>query len=108
VQFPLPSGNVRRTRFLDIWRHSNALNEVHSIRLGDLTTCSHCVHLSGCTRCPGLAYMEGNMRGPSIQDCEKSFARTGMPSSNLLSKKSAMLGLVQIQGLLPGASAGPT
>jgi radical SAM protein with 4Fe4S-binding SPASM domain len=106
VQFPLPSGNVRRTRFLDIWRHSDALNEVRSIRLGDLTTCSHCVHLSGCTRCPGLAYMEGNMRGPSIQDCEKSFARTGMPSSNLLSKKSAMLGLVQIQGLLAGASAG--
>jgi radical SAM protein with 4Fe4S-binding SPASM domain len=108
VQFPLPSGNVRRTRFLDIWRHSDALNEVRSIRLGDLTTCSHCVHLSGCTRCPGLAYMEGNMRGPSIQDCEKSFARTGMPSSNLLSKKSAMPGLIQIQGLLAGASAGPT
>jgi hypothetical protein len=46
------------------------------------------------------------MRGPSIQDCEKSFARTGMPSSNLLSKKSGMPGLVQIQGLLAGASAG--
>ena len=22
VQFPLPSGNVRRLQFLDIWRHS--------------------------------------------------------------------------------------
>jgi radical SAM protein with 4Fe4S-binding SPASM domain len=106
VQFPLPSGNVRRTRFLDIWRHSDALNEVRSIRLGDLTTCSHCVHLPGCTRCPGLAYMEGNMRGPSIQDCQKSFARTGVPSSNLLSRKSGMPGLVQIQGLMAGASAG--
>jgi radical SAM protein with 4Fe4S-binding SPASM domain len=99
VQFPLPSGNVRRSRFLDIWRHSDALNEVRSIRLGDLTTCSHCVHLSGCTRCPGLAYMEGNMRGPSIQDCEKSFARTGIPSSNLLTKNTRSSGLVQIQGL---------
>ena len=27
------------------------------------------------------------MRGPSIQDCEKSFARTGVPSKNLERKK---------------------
>jgi radical SAM protein with 4Fe4S-binding SPASM domain len=99
VQFPLPSGNVRRSRFLDIWQHSEALEEVRSIRLRDLPTCSHCTHVSACTRCPGLAYMEGNMRGPSTQDCEKSFARTGVPSLNLLSKKSALPGLVQIQNL---------
>jgi organic radical activating enzyme len=40
-------------------------------------------------RCPGLAYLEGNMRGPSIQDCEKSFARTGVPSKNLERKQGA-------------------
>jgi len=34
------------------------------------------------------------MRGPSIQDCEKSFARTGIPSVNLQKKKG--IGLVQI------------
>jgi hypothetical protein len=28
--------------------------------------------------------MEGNMRGPSTADCEKSFARTGIPSANML------------------------
>ena len=33
-----------------------------------------------CSRCPGLAYMEGNMRGPSTADCEKSFQRTGIPT----------------------------
>jgi radical SAM protein with 4Fe4S-binding SPASM domain len=100
VQFPLPSGNVRRTPFLDIWRHSDALKEVRSIRLRDLTTCSGCTHVTGCTRCPGLAYMEGNMRGPSLQDCEKSLARTGIPSANLLSKAAPVQGLVQIQALL--------
>jgi radical SAM protein with 4Fe4S-binding SPASM domain len=99
VQFPLPSGNVRRSRFLDIWKHSEALNDVRSIRLRDLPTCSDCVHVSACTRCPGLAYMEGNMRGPSTQDCEKSFARTGTPSLNLLFQKATPPGLVQIQGL---------
>jgi AdoMet-dependent heme synthase len=97
VQFPLPSGNVRERRFLDIWRNSDQLNEVRSIRVKDLPTCSRCTHVSKCTRCPGLAYMEGNMRGPSIQDCEKSFARTGVPSANLLSKKQRTANLVQIQ-----------
>jgi hypothetical protein len=36
--------------------------------------------------------MEGNMRGPSIQDCEKSYARTGVPSRNLLAKRAALAG----------------
>jgi len=40
------------------------------------STCSTCAHVGTCTRCPGLAYMEGNMRGPSTADCEKSFQRT--------------------------------
>jgi radical SAM protein with 4Fe4S-binding SPASM domain len=101
VQFPLPSGSVRRTKFLDIWRGSPQLNEVRSISMADLEGCSQCTHQTACSRCPGLAYMEGNMRGPSIQDCEKSFARTGVPSVNLQRKKGAAP-LVQIQ-LLPAA-----
>ena len=105
VQFPLPSGNVRQQRFVDIWRYSDQLNEVRSIRVKDLTSCSHCTHVSKCTRCPGLAYMEGNMRGPSTQDCEKSFAKTGIPSVNLLSRKRHTANLVQIQSLPVFASA---
>jgi AdoMet-dependent heme synthase len=89
VQFPLPTGSVRQQRFVDIWRHSDRMNEVRSIRLKDLTTCTSCTHVGSCTRCPGLAFMEGNMRGPSTQDCEKSFARTGVPSANMLAKKAA-------------------
>jgi radical SAM protein with 4Fe4S-binding SPASM domain len=119
VQFPLPSGNVRRTKFVDIWKHSEQLNEVRSITLRDLPSCSQCVHVGSCTRCPGLAYLEGSMRGPSIQDCEKSFARTGVPSVNLVAKQEAAraggagfggraAGLVQIQGLAPvGAGQAP-
>lgn len=99
VQFPLPSGNVRRSTFLDIWRNSPQLNEVRSITLRELPSCSSCAHGATCTRCPGLAYMEGNMRGPSYQDCQKSFARTGIPSENLKAKRVSMPPLVQIQGL---------
>jgi len=48
--------------------------------------------------------MEGNMRGPSTQDCEKSFARTGAPSANMLAKRRAAPNLVQIR-MLPAAMA---
>jgi AdoMet-dependent heme synthase len=106
VQFPLPTGNVRRTKFLDIWRDSPQFKEVRSITLRDMPSCSKCAHGATCTRCPGLAFMEGNMRGPSTQDCEKSFARTGIPSENLKartasSKSFQSVQLVQIQGLQP-------
>jgi radical SAM protein with 4Fe4S-binding SPASM domain len=75
VQFPLPTGNIRQQRFADVWLDSPQLNEVRQIRMRDLPTCSSCSFMSTCTRCPGLAYMEGNMRGPSSADCEKSQIR---------------------------------
>jgi len=108
VQFPLPTGNVRRTKFVDIWRDSPQFKEVRSITLRDMPSCSQCTHGATCTRCPGLAYMEGNMRGPSSQDCEKSYARTGIPSENYKARHSSpqsfeSLKLVQIQGLQPAA-----
>jgi AdoMet-dependent heme synthase len=99
VQFPLPTGNVRTEPFLKIWRDSDQLKDVRSIRIRDLPTCSSCTHARSCSRCPGLAYMEGNMRGPSSLDCEKSFIRTGVPSANMLAKKRTAANLVQIQGL---------
>jgi len=106
VQFPLPTGNVRQTKFVDIWRDSPQFKEVRSITLRDMPSCSKCAHGGTCTRCPGLAYMEGNMRGPSSQDCEKSYARTGIPSENYKARHASpklfqSLKLVQIQGLHP-------
>jgi hypothetical protein len=91
---------------VDIWRDSPQLKEVRSITLRDMPSCSKCAHGATCTRCPGLAYMEGNMRGPSSQDCEKSYARTGIPSENFKARHASQqpfqsLNLVQIQGLQP-------
>jgi AdoMet-dependent heme synthase len=98
VQFPLPTGNLRRQRFADIWYRSPQMQEVRSIKVKDLTVCSTCSHAGTCTRCPGLAYMEGSMRGPSSSDCEKSFHRTGIPSANMLRKAGMASGgpLIQI------------
>ena len=108
VQFPLPTGNVRTTKFVDIWRDSPQFKEVRSITLRDLTSCSKCTHGASCSRCPGLAYMEGNMRGPSTQDCEKSYARTGIQSENLKSRNASAhsLELVQIQSWASRAENG--
>ncbi|HXY03863.1 MAG TPA: radical SAM protein [Terriglobales bacterium] len=99
VQFPLPCGNVRKQEFLEIWQNSQQLREVRSIRARDLTVCSSCAHVGTCTRCPGLAYMEGNMRGPSTADCQKSFERTGIPSANMMmdAHSGRKQPLVQIQ-----------
>jgi radical SAM protein with 4Fe4S-binding SPASM domain len=107
VAFPLSCGNVRQQSFIDIWRNSEQLKEVRSIRLRDLSGCSQCAHGATCTRCPGLAFLEGNMRGPSTSDCEKSFARTGIPSKNLQAKQEnpSLPRLVQIQ-LVPVITGG--
>jgi radical SAM protein with 4Fe4S-binding SPASM domain len=102
VQFPLSCGNVRKETFQNIWRNSSQLREVRSIRGKDLPTCSSCAHLGTCTRCPGLAFMEGNMRGPSSADCEKSFLRTGILTAGMLTGgvvpgSADAHGLVQIE-----------
>ena len=79
---------------------------MRSITLGDLGTCSSCSHSGSCTRCPGLAYMEGNMRGPSSQDCEKSFVRTGVVTAGMKAKAArSIAGLVQISGVSVGGAA---
>ncbi len=78
VQFSIVCGNVRSQPFTDIWRSSEALTRIRAIRMSDLPVCGECVNLSVCTRCPGLAYMAGDLLGPSLLDCEKVFARTGL------------------------------
>jgi AdoMet-dependent heme synthase len=81
VQFPMPCGSVRKQSFREIWDRSAALTELRSVQVRDLDTCSRCNHVAYCSRCPGLAYMEGDIRGPSSLDCQKSCARTGIPST---------------------------
>jgi len=106
VQFPMPCGSLRKQSFHEIWYGSPAFLELRSVRVRDLHTCSHCTHTAYCSRCPGLAYMEGDFRGPSPLDCEKSYARTGIPSAAMARAgnrapqiPAATTGLVQISGL---------
>jgi len=77
VQFPLALGNVTERPFREIWADSPAARRVRSIRVADLPICRSCEFLNQCSRCPGLAYMEGDLTGPSRLNCEQVFARTG-------------------------------
>jgi AdoMet-dependent heme synthase len=105
VQFPMPCGSLRKQSFSEIWFRSPALTELRTVHVRDLHTCSHCSHTAYCSRCPGLAYMEGDMRGPSSADCQKSYARTGVPSAAMLRAGNGAgvpqvhAGLVQISGV---------
>lgn len=103
VQFPMPCGNVRKQGFREIWYESPAFLDLRSVRVRDLPTCSHCTHNAYCSRCPGLAYMEGDFRGPSSVDCQKSYVRTGVPSAGMMEgvsgRSRSHASLVQIRGI---------
>ena len=103
VQFPMPCGSLRKQSFHEIWYGSPAFLELRSVHVRDLHTCSHCTHTAYCSRCPGLAYMEGDYRGPSSIDCQKSYVRTGIPSAAMLQAGNRVpqisSGLVQISGM---------
>jgi hypothetical protein len=102
VQFPLTCGNVRQRSFLDIWRNSEQWKELRSIRMKDLTGFSSVRTLR--TARAVQAWLPWKAIGPSAQDCEKSFPRTGIPSVNLQSKKPSAKNLIQIRMQPAGAA----
>ncbi len=80
ASFPIVCGNLRVTDFQEIWRSSPKLREIRQIRNRDLHVCGTCTTASSCSRCPGLALVDGDMRGPSRLDCERTYARTRIPT----------------------------
>jgi radical SAM protein with 4Fe4S-binding SPASM domain len=89
VQFPMVCGSIRRNTFAEIWNGPQFLR-VREVRVRNMPVCSTCSNVPICTRCPGLAYMEtGDFRAPSTLDCEKSFARTGIPSALMQIRSAA-------------------
>ena len=115
VQFPMVCGNLRTASFTDIWYTSPDFLRLRELRSRDVAVCNTCSNFNACNRCPGLAYMEGDMAGPSSLDCAKAYARTGVPSpltgvspvhaaGNRHGTGSP--GLVQLSALRPAPPAG--
>ena len=89
VQFPMVCGNLRKNTFAEIW-DGPKFRQLRDVRVRNLPVCSTCANSPVCTRCPGLAYVEtGDFRAPSSIDCDKSFARTGIPSALMQIRSAA-------------------
>ena len=64
---PIPSGNLRKQSFRDIWRDSPALNSIRGLRLKDFPACETCDHMKYCWRSSGVIYANtGNYTGPRV------------------------------------------
>lgn len=62
---PVPSGNLRRQSFADIWRNSPTLNAIRGLRLEDFPACRDCDHMKYCRRSSGVVFSNsGNYTGP--------------------------------------------
>jgi len=71
VQMPVPTGNLRRQRFADIWYGSPQMQRVRAVRESHLPICANCSIRPYCERCPGLAQMEGgDLLGAYERACE--------------------------------------
>ncbi len=71
IQMPVPTGNLRRQRFEEIWYGSPEMARVRAVRESELPLCSSCSIRSYCERCPGLAMVEGgDLYGAYERACE--------------------------------------
>lgn len=71
VQLPVPTGNLRQHRFVDIWYGSPQMQRVRAVRESQLPICATCSIRRYCERCPGLAQMEGgDLLGAYERACE--------------------------------------
>ncbi len=88
VQLPMPAGNLRTTRFEEIWKSAPALERIRNIRESALPVCAHCEIRNYCERCPGLAWMEGgDLLGPYDRAC--SLAEQKAKAAGVVNPKSA-------------------
>jgi radical SAM protein with 4Fe4S-binding SPASM domain len=59
IGLPLAAGDVRETGFARLWRDSQVMNAVRSLRRSDLLACEECDLAGFCRRCTGAALLEG-------------------------------------------------
>jgi radical SAM protein with 4Fe4S-binding SPASM domain len=72
---PLKLGNLRETRFADIWKDNPGpqLTRLRSITKDDLSTCKDCKLARFCQRCIGVAYTEtGELTRPAPSACRNA------------------------------------
>ena len=58
VAVPLAVGDLRKSRFIDIWQNSPELKTIRSVKAEDLKDCKDCKLNNWCFRCSGFSYQE--------------------------------------------------
>lgn len=72
---PMKVGNLRESRFIDIWKdHPSArLQQLRAMTWQNLVACRSCDLASLCTRCMGTAYVEtGELTRPAPSACQNA------------------------------------
>ena len=83
VAFDIPTGDLRRQSFVDIWQHSPALRQLRQTTFGDIAICASCETAGICGRCSALAHLEdGDRCGPSSAACMVAAAKLSVMSRN--------------------------
>ena len=78
----LELGRINDVPLVEVWRHSQALNQLRdrcAIPLTDFEFCAGCAYVPYCTgNCPGLAYtLTGRVHHPSPDACLRQFLEAG-------------------------------
>ncbi len=67
---PIPSGNLRRQSFAEIWKDSPELNRIRRLELEDFRSCVTCPTRPSCMRSSGVVYSNtGNYTGAESFTC---------------------------------------
>jgi len=80
--------HVRRRKFIDIWQ-ARRIAEVRSNAMSDLQGCSKCATAAAARAALVSPTWKATMRGPSTQDCEKSYAPPACRRGTCCRKKAA-------------------
>lgn len=74
---PIPSGNILKNNFKEIWENSTEFQKIRNLKSDDFKTCSNCDLLANCTRSSGSAFVNtGNYTGPNPQNCMEATVRS--------------------------------
>ncbi len=73
-----PLGNLRQTRFSEMWLDSEPVRALRQLTLQKFTECQGCEYRHVCAKCPALSFAEsGKLEGHSKQTCETTKAYWG-------------------------------
>jgi radical SAM protein with 4Fe4S-binding SPASM domain len=76
ISVPWPAGNVRDTKFIDIWKYAPVFQRIRGLRIADYAACAPCPDQAYCVRERGAAYnASGNYTGVDPFVCRTAAIR---------------------------------